>query len=78
MRKIDTPKSSNIEKVLYDDTSKDMTIEFKQGYSYIYKNVPSHIFEAFQTEPSAGKYFHRAIRNNYNYSRVTGSRVSRV
>lgn len=70
MREIKTSDSSNIEKVQYEDLTRDMKIFFKQGGAYNYKEVPLHIFEAFRTEPSAGKYFHREIRNKFECKKI--------
>lgn len=65
---IETPDSSNIRRVEYEGNN--LFVEFKTGNIYRYENIPYRMFEAFRTEPSAGKYFGTNIRNKYNYTRI--------
>lgn len=66
---IETPNSSNIKKVEYE--GKNLFVEFKAGGIYRYDNVPQRIFEAFRTEPSAGKYFQTNVKNKYSYTKIS-------
>lgn len=65
---IKTPQSSNIKEVHYEDGN--LYVTFNMGGIYKYSNVPYEVFARFQTEPSAGKYFWRAIRSNYAYKKI--------
>lgn len=65
---IQRPDSSNIKEVRWENNK--MYITFNQGGIYEYENIPHKLFEAFKTEPSAGKFFHRAIRNNYTGKKI--------
>lgn len=71
MRDINIPESSNIAAVHYDDDKQTLVIDFKGGGSYEYKDVPKSVAEQFEKEPSAGKYFYKAIRlGGYEYRKV--------
>lgn len=37
--------SSNVDRVMYDDVTKQMTIKFNEGSIYTYKDVPISLFE---------------------------------
>jgi frataxin-like iron-binding protein CyaY len=39
-----------------------MTIQFKNGTIYVYKNVPQALYDEFIVAESAGKYFHKYIK----------------
>lgn len=65
---IETPKSSNIREVRYENGT--LWVTFNAGGIYAYSKVPEPIFEAFKTEPSAGKYFQREIKGKYAYKKV--------
>lgn len=65
---IQRPDSSNIKEVRWENNK--MYITFVQGGIYEYENIPKRMFEAFRAEPSAGKYFHRAIKNKYTGRKI--------
>lgn len=62
--------SSHIAKASYDDATEELTVEFASGDQYVYTNVPVRAFRGFQTAPSAGAYFARAIKGVYPYERM--------
>lgn len=71
MRDIKTPDSSNIAAVRYDDDTQKLEIDFKQGGTYEYDNVPKDVAEGFESAPSAGKYFHaNIVKGGYNYRKI--------
>lgn len=63
-------KSSTIKGADYDDATKTLTIEFKNGGTYQYKDVPRTIHSELLFASSAGKYFHANIRNTYPGTKV--------
>ena len=64
-------KSSNINSIGYDETSKILEIEFNGGRVYQCYEVPLEVYQKLMNAPSHGKYFHAYIRNGpYNYKRV--------
>lgn len=64
------PSSTNIDRVDYDEPTKEMTVTFKQGQSYLYRGVPRETFFGIQHAPSAGGYFYKWVRDKYPYEEV--------
>lgn len=56
-------KSSNIQALAYDLTSKKMYVRFKSGAEYFYENVPADIFHAIETSRSVGGKFSELVRS---------------
>jgi len=53
--------------------SKHATLDlmFRSGAVYRYFAVPRHVVEGLLTAPSTGTYFHRQIRTQFRYQRLT-------
>lgn len=66
----DTPNSSNISRILYDDQKAELVIEFRKGRPYRYSDVPPEIWNDFVAAPSAGKYFAQYIKGQYKYQQA--------
>ncbi|WP_255197763.1 KTSC domain-containing protein [Halorarius litoreus] len=62
--------SSNLSSVGYDADTQTLEIEFNDGSVYQYSNVPTNIYEGLISAPSHGKYFHRNIRDSFNYTQI--------
>lgn len=62
--------SSNIASATYDTDTSQLTMIFKSGDEYQYSSVPHSVFLGLQNALSAGEYFARQIKNNYNYEQV--------
>ena len=62
--------SSNIAAVSYDADSKTLTVDFLDGDSYEYANVPQSVAIGLAAAPSPGRYFYQHIRNLYAYEKV--------
>ena len=62
--------SSNIRSIGYEESTKTLEIEFKQGSVYQYKGVPKNIFENLMNANSHGTYFHSYIKDKYPTSRI--------
>lgn len=60
-------KSSNISSIGYIYEEKKLIVKFKTGGIYEYQNVDSNIYESLISAPSVGSYFHKNIKNKYNY-----------
>lgn len=67
---LDIPNSSNIDKLTYTITTRDLQISFKSGIDYVYKEVPMDVVNSFATAESAGKFFNKEVRNSYACTRV--------
>ena len=61
------PNSSNLEEATYDPSVENLTIVFNDGAIYVYYNVPNAVYRGLCAAGSAGKYFHRSIKNRYAY-----------
>jgi len=61
------PGSSNLSKATYDPDIENLTIEFNDGSSYTYMNVPRATYRGLTLAGSAGGYFHRHIKGRYSY-----------
>jgi len=64
------PNSTHIRSIDYDPDSEDMTVEFRSGDTYLYRNVPEGVYRQWQTAGSAGEYFQRHVKNRYAYEAV--------
>lgn len=62
--------SSNLYSVGYDSETSTLEIEFRDGSVYQYFNVPARVYEALMSAGSHGQYFHRNIRDVYQYARI--------
>lgn len=62
--------SSNISAVGYDDESSTLQVEFNNGMSYQYFDVPEILFEELVNADSVGGYLAENIKGSYRYSKV--------
>ena len=61
-------RSSDLKSVGYLDSI--LEIEFRSGGVYQYHGVPEHVYTRLMSAPSKGRYFHRAVRSVYPYTRL--------
>ena len=64
--------SSSISSIGYDESTQTLEIEFSDGAIYQYLGVIPKIYKEIMDADSSGKYFHKNIKNIYNYSKVSG------
>ena len=62
----ETPTSSNIAKIVYDEENSSMDIFFKSGRTYRYEQIPYEVWNAFVEAPSAGKFYSSSIKGTFN------------
>jgi len=62
--KINTPKSSVIKNLEYDETRRDLKVNFISGKVYVYTPVSNEFFTKLTKSESKGKFFNKNIRNN--------------
>lgn len=55
--------STNLQSVGYDASSRVLTIEFRNGSTYEYEDVPPEVHAELMKAKSHGKYFQSHIRN---------------
>jgi KTSC domain len=62
--------SSNIERFKYDPLSRVLKVEFKNGGTYDYFDVPEADFERMRNAPSKGQFLATDIKGRYRYARA--------
>jgi hypothetical protein len=68
MRRV-TLDSSAIEAVTYDNRERTLIVEFRDGDSYRYRNVPEVIYKELLSAESAGAFWNHA-KDHYSYERL--------
>lgn len=63
-------QSTNISKLGYDSSTSTLEVEFSNGGIYQYFDVPEHIWEAFKSCDSKGKFMSESLKGQYRYSKV--------
>jgi len=58
----------------YDPAHRRLTIVFRSGRRYVYREVPEEVFEAFTAAFSKGEFFNSQIRDHYAFERVESAR----
>jgi lysyl-tRNA synthetase class 2 len=63
--------------VEYDERDKSMLIEFRNGSTYRYSDVPPRMWKIFQLyiecEGSAGSFFNEYVKNQFPSERLEGT-----
>lgn len=70
MNWIETPQSSNIARYQYNTDAHVLTVEFKNGGTYAYYDVPEMVFDQMQAAESKGQFLAQNIKGVYRYARV--------
>ena len=70
MNWIETPESSNIARYKYDSKTHVLTVEFKNGGTYNYYDVPQQVCDQMTAAPSKGRFLVQNIKGAYRYARV--------
>ena len=66
-------ESTTLAVLAYDDAHEILQLEFRNRAIYRYFGVPAPVYEALLADPSKGKYFNRAIRGNFPFSRASNT-----
>jgi KTSC domain len=67
---IETPESSTIVRIGYDDEAQTMTVEFKTSGTYNYFAVPPQVFEGMRNASSKGQYLTQEVKGRYRYAKA--------
>ncbi len=59
--------SSMIEKLAYDDDTRELLVGFKGNRQYYYVNVPKSLYEKLLCSTSKGKFLIENIKGTYGY-----------
>jgi hypothetical protein len=62
--------STNVAAVGYDEDSLTLQVEFNNGSTYQYFDVPQAIFDSLLGASSVGQYLNQNVKGTYRYSRV--------
>tara|TARA_R110002049_G_scaffold247333_1_gene421503 strand:- start:476 stop:685 length:210 start_codon:yes stop_codon:yes gene_type:complete len=62
--------SSNVAAVGYDEDSSTLQVEFNNGGTYQYFDVPEHLFEELRDAQSIGSFLAENIKGSYRFSKV--------
>lgn len=63
-------QSSNITAIAYDEPSQKLFIQFNNGSTYEYYQVPSETYEDLMRAESQGKFFNQYIKKRFDYNRI--------
>ncbi len=67
---IETPESSNLARIAFDETTSVLKVEFKNGGTYDYFDVSLPVFEAMCNAPSKGQFLAQQIKGKFRYAKV--------
>ena len=70
MNWIATPESSNIAGFGYTKETQVLTVEFNNGGTYNYYDVPETTFEEMKNASSKGKFLAQNIKGRFRYARA--------
>jgi KTSC domain len=62
-------KSSNIRAIRYEENTKILSIQFKEGGLYHYEGVEQEVFNSFEKSESLGKFHVKYIKNMYKFTK---------
>lgn len=62
--------STNLAAIGYDEGSHTLRVEFQNGGTYDYFDVPEREFEALRSASSHGQYIAQHIKGKYRYAKV--------
>jgi hypothetical protein len=61
--------SSAIEAVTYDEANRTLDVEFREGHSYRYMDVPEFVYHALLNAESAGAFWN-AVKDGFEYVKL--------
>lgn len=57
--------SSNVSRIGYDDSRRELSVVFNNGRTYTYIDVPKDVYYSFLNAPSKGRFVHTSLKNKY-------------
>lgn len=57
--------SSTLASCSYDEATRELTITFQSGATWIYGGVDKSVYDALVSDMTPGGYFHRHIKGRY-------------
>lgn len=68
--KLQPVESSMIKAVGYDETSSTLEVLFDSGKTYLYSEVPNHVYSELMESDSKGSYMRDFVIDCYPYQQV--------
>ena len=62
--------SDNLKAVGYDEFENFLVVDFRNGRSYRYLNVPAKEYDGLLAAASKGTYFNRQIKDRYKFVKL--------
>jgi hypothetical protein len=59
------PRSSLIQRAIYDGAKQTLAVTFTTGRTYLYFDIPADLYWEFVTAPSQGQFFNWRIRDQF-------------
>ncbi len=66
MQRQSFPQSTALASATYDDASGELTVTFRTGRGYTYRQVPADVWEQLQTADSPGTFWRNSIKDAYS------------
>lgn len=66
---IETPESSNLSRFRYEESTQLLIIDFKNGTTYTYYDIPPSVFDQMKSATSKGQFLAQNIKGTYRYAR---------
>lgn len=63
-------KSSSVRSTGYDEFTQDLEVEFCNGKTYCYHDVPYELYVSFMRASSKGRFLNWRIKNIFPYTEV--------
>lgn len=63
-------KSTQVESIGYDATTKKLRVKFARGSMYEYSDVPAETFTQMANAESVGKYFGANIKGKFGFEKL--------
>lgn len=70
MENVTNFESSNVSRIGYEKNSSTLEVEFHNGGTYQYFDVPEHVWEAFKGADSKGQFLAQNIKGQYRYAKI--------
>jgi hypothetical protein len=68
---METPDSTAIRAIRYDEERQRLLVRFVDGDEYAYVGVPGEVHRSFVDAESKGRFFADAIRGRYPFNKLT-------
>jgi hypothetical protein len=59
--------STGVEAIGFDSAARELWVQFKDGKTYVYSDVPEEVHTEFMQADSKGSYFNRVVKPNHAF-----------